>query len=121
MDFPFLIVLEVKPVEQPAYHTEEKRETRAHSPALFRNGGFFMKKLLAGILAAALMAAIGMVGVSAAGRGANSAPSAQTGARYADQNGDGICDNFSTGGAGRGGYGSGKCACRHLVRYSVYQ
>ena len=48
-----------------------------------------MKRLLAGILAAALMATAGVVGVSAAGRGMQGA---QAGARYVDANNDGVCD-----------------------------
>lgn len=59
-----------------------------------------MKRLLAGILAAALMATAGVVGVSAAGRGMQGA---QAGARYVDANNDGVCDNRGTGlGAGLG-------------------
>ena len=62
-----------------------------------------MKKILTGLLAAALLTA-GTTGAVAAGRSAN----------YTDANGDGVCDNYAAGarpqdGTGRAnGFGGGR-------------
>ena len=59
-----------------------------------------MKKIIAGILAAALVLSVGIVSAFAAGP--------DTGRNFVDADGDGVCDNCGTGmGRGAGGQGLG--------------
>lgn len=76
-----------------------------------------MKKIIAGILAAALVLSVGIVSAFAAGpdTGRNFVDADNDGVcdlmgsncAYVDADGDGICDNYGTG-AGRGAGGQGR-------------